>query len=184
MRRALLPCLLIGLAACRAIDTSQHVIVIPDSAIVYRFEHTLLGYTYVDTTTGFDLHLLWLSGEPYAGVNCIALSPHTPTDTVGTFVFVFQGLNEGRILRTDHSVQDTIAGIFLRGDEGTHGTFALQSSGVLKLNWADGVRSRYFDPKAIIRLSNDTIFSDVVRTSNADSVADSWKVRWVRGTCS
>ena len=181
MRRIVTVCAILAVCACNKFDTTQPTI--PDGAIVYRFAPTLLRYTGVDTTHNFDLHLTWLPLEPFFGWTCIALSPRTPTDTIGNFVFVILGANTGRVERIDHGLTDTTAGIFIPDSLGNRGTFAVTSTGQLKLFWTTGVPKRYFDPAASIRLANDTIFSDVVRKSNADSVQDNWQVRWVRGDC-
>ena len=170
------------IAGCKSLDVP--VIAIPDGSEVFVMAPTLLNYHFVDSSVTPRLELTWLPGEPYAGNNCIALKAATPTDTTGTFVFVFNGPNVGRMFRNLAGVTDTVKGIFRSGHEGSHGTYAVTSSGQLKLFWADATAGRsYFAPEASIRLAGDTIASDVLRTASGDSVTTEWHVRWLRGTC-
>src|SRR5437868_3745495 len=104
MRRLATLFALLLLADCKSLDVP--VAVIPEGALVYRVEPTILTYLLTDTTHLTDLHLRWITDAPppqmpLAGWNCIALSPSTPTDTTGTFVFAFVGPNIGRLERTD-----------------------------------------------------------------------------------
>jgi hypothetical protein len=171
-----------GLTACGSLGVD--VIPIPEGSEVFVLEPTLLNYHFVDTSGAARLELTWLPTEPYAGYTCLALKPTTPTDTTGSFVHAVVGQNVGRQLRNNNGFVDTTAAIFLSGQEGTHGTFVVNSAGVLKLNWADGGAARsFFDPSAVIRLSGDTIASDVQRSASGDSVTVEWHVRWLRGTC-
>ena len=157
---------------------------IPANAIVYEIAPKKLKYDYVDTTvssTPYTLH--WLSDSTYTGFNCIGLVPRAAPDTTGTFVFVFSGTNTGYIKRLQNGTTDTTSAFFLPPlgfDQGTHGNYALDSSGKLKLFWADGTQSRYFDPAAVIRLHNDTLTSDFSFKASGDSVQFSWQVNWVR----
>jgi hypothetical protein len=183
MRRLATLFALLLLADCKSLDVPM--VVIPDGALVYRIEPTLITYLFTDTTHLTDVHLRWITDAPppqmpLAGWNCIALSPNTPTDTTGSFVFAFVGPNIGRLEQTVQGVTDSINGYLLRGDQGTGGNFVVHSSGQLTLNWHDGTRSRFFDPAASIRLANDTIFSDADLRDRGDSVRAQWKIRWVR----
>lgn len=180
-RPALLAALLLA-AACKSLDVP--VIAIPDGSEVFVMDPTLLNYHFVDSSAVSRLELTWLPKEPYAGDNCIALKATAPTDTTGTFVFVHNGPNVGRMLRNTAGVTDTVQGIFLSGHEGTHGTYAVTSSGQLKLFWVDASAARsFFEPAASIRLAGDTVASDVLQKASGDSVSTEWHVRWLRGTC-
>jgi hypothetical protein len=172
------------LGACRTLNLDSGTVEIPPGYDVFRLQPKLLVYSFVDTTHGMDLHLKWLPDSAYIGFTCIGLSPRTVPDTTGSFVFSFTGLNIGVLQKVDHGDTNLQAGVFLRGDEGSRGTYAITSTGALNLFWSNGVRSRYFDNAAVIRMTGDTIFSDVVRRSNADSVQDAWHVAWLRGDCS
>ena len=66
---------------------------------------------------------------------------------------------------------------------GTHGSYVVNASGKLTLNWVDGARNRYFAPSAVIRLYGDTIESVADLRAKADSVRDQWHVYWLHGTC-
>ena len=157
---------------------------IPANAIIYEIVGKRLTYDYVDTTQSgnpYILHLL--SDTTYTGFNCIGLVPRSSVDTTGTFVFRYQGTNTGLLRQTRNGTTDTTTFYFLppiNYDQGTHGNYALDSSGRLKLFWADGFQSRYFDPSAIIRLHSDTITSDVTFKANGDSVKITWQANWVR----
>lgn len=173
--------ILLALGACKPLD--QPVVDIPPGSDVFRLDPSLLAYSYVDTSTGLDYRLQWLAGEPFAGHNCIGLLPRSASDTIGTFVFVFSGANQGLLERYQSGVVDTTVGSLLFGNEGTHGSYALSSTGTLNLIWADGTRSRFFDPSAVIRLSGDTIYSDVDLRFKGDSLRIRWAVRWRRNAC-
>jgi hypothetical protein len=174
--------LALTLGACKSLDVP--VVTIPEGSDVFVMEPSLLNYHFVDSSGASRLVLDWLPKEPYAGTNCLALLPGTPGDTTGTFVFAILGANVGRQLRDDHGVMDTTAAIFLSGHEGTHGTYAVHSNGSLKLNWADAEPGRsFFDASASMRLSGDTIASDILTKASGDSVSAEWHVRWLRGTC-
>jgi hypothetical protein len=173
----------LGLGACKSLEVPS--VQIPDGSIQYVFSPTSLFYDYIDTTAGIKLHLTYLPQQPYAGTNCIALSPNNGTDTVGSFVFAFRGANNGGVLRVDHGSIDTTTFILLTGQEGNHGSYVLHSNGTLNMTWADWPphRSRFFVDSAQIRIIGDSIASDVVNEEFADSVHAIWHVRWVRGTC-
>ncbi len=163
---------------------------IPSNAIVYVFgvrTLPLLTYTYVDTSRGLSVHQRWLTDVVfpgttvgYVGVSCIGLVPHASADTFGTFVFQNVGANVGRLQRIEGATTDTVPVSFLPGvKQGTHGSYSLDTaSGALKLLWADGTPTQYFDPRAAIRLINDSITSRAELSAFADSQHVSWRVTW------
>lgn len=154
----------------------------PANAIVYKIDPALLSYTFVDQTVQGGFSLAWLPVEPYIGINCIGLVPKSAQDTSGTFVFGYYGPNTGRIeRRTVAGITDTTTGYFLPAtafSQGTHGTYAVDQTGRLKLFWADGTQTRYFDAGADIRLFGDTIRAVADTRSNADSIRAQWTVYW------
>lgn len=185
IRRVALPLLAFALtAACGSLDLPAPVN-IPDGAAIYRIEPTLVSDEYIDTTAGRNVGLTWLSGQGFDGYNCFGFSPTTPTDTTGSFVFGWAGPNTGTLERRTSGVIDTTVGYFISSQApGTHGTYVVGSSGTLTLNWADGVRNRYFAPSAVIRLVGDTVESRADLRARGDSVRDQWHVYWIASpTC-
>jgi hypothetical protein len=179
VRRFALPLLGAALAAACVSPSEPNPANIPAGAIIYVIAPQLLSDEYIDTTAGQNLALTWLSSQPYLGYNCLGFSPTTPTDTTGTFVFGRAGLNVGVVERRNHGVTDTVPGYFIDPQSpGTHGSYMVESSGKLTLNWADGVRNRYFAPSAVIRLYGDTVESRVDLRAKADSIRDQWHVYW------
>ena len=67
--------------------------------------------------------------------------------------------------------------------QGSHGQYVLDSAGHLKLTWADGNATQYFDPTADLELHGDTLTSRAELSAHADSVHASWSVTWVRNIC-
>jgi hypothetical protein len=175
---------LAGPAACVKYEPTGLSIPIPSNARVYTMVDSILSYHYVDSTHGSSAELWWEPQRGFEGFNCIGLVPSSPTDTVGTFVFAFQGRNVG-ILRERVFLDTTfVTGFFLPSPNlGTHGSYVLDSAGHLKLTWADGTATQYFDPTADIQLHNDTITSRAELSARADSVHASWSVSWARSTC-
>jgi len=170
-----------SLALLVACATETETLHIPDNAIVYKIDPPSLRYEYVDTTAGRVYLLSWLPAYGFSGVNCIGLIPRTSVDTIGTFVFEAKGANTGRLLRTENGLQDTATAYFLPSNEaplGTHGTYAIDSSNRLKLFWADGTPTRYFDPSADLRISGDTIRSYSDLRAFGDSLRVQWTVMW------
>ncbi len=174
------------LAGCLKSFSDAPSIEVPEGSIQFVFDPSTLHYDFYDSTPPtMALQLSYLTGQPYAGSNCIALSPNSPTDTAGSFVFARTGLNLGRMLQTDHGVSDTAAFKLLSGHEGSKGTYVIRSSGAIAFTWQDWQQdphySRFFVDSANIRIIGDSIASDVV---NADPTSKAiWSVRWVRGIC-
>jgi len=179
VRRLALPLLGAALTAACVGASAGDQTNIPAGAIIYKIEPQLLADEYIDSTAGQTLALTWLSSQGFVGYNCLGFMPTTPTDTVGTFVFGRAGPNTGRLERRSNGVTDTIPGYFIdQQAPGTHGTFVVNSSGKLTLNWADGAQNRYFAPSAVIRLYGDTVESRVDLRAKADSIRDQWHVYW------
>jgi hypothetical protein len=158
---------------------------VPDGSITYRIDPSSIQYHFTDirVASGGDLELSWLPLLGFTGDNCVALLPRSATDTVGTFVFAYAGPNTGRIARRRGAITDTVPGYFLPAagsDQGTHGSYAVGATGLLKLAWADGIQTQYFDPGAVLRLVNDTITATADLRFVADSVRYTWHVSWVR----
>lgn len=174
-----------GLVSCTN-DLGVPVVEIPEGSDQFSLAPSLLNYELVDSSSIQKIKLTWLPLEPFAGSNCIALSPTTPAQDAGTFVFARFGANIGRmqqiVLPAD---TDTVLGILLSGHEGTHGTYTISPSGAMTLNWADAQADQrsYFDPAATIRILGDTIFSDIQKSDHGDSAHVEWHVRWLRGVC-
>jgi hypothetical protein len=181
--------LAVALAACRSTDLEESFPLleqIPDDAtVIYRIEPTLIGYHFRDTTAGQDLELRWVDipQQPFAGYNCVAFSPLSPTDTVGTFVFVARGPNQGFVERMTPVVTDTVTGYFIGNGQGSRGSFVLDSQNRLTLTWANGTPQRYFDPSAVLRISADSLISDADITQAADSIHATWHVVWTVNAC-
>ncbi len=188
-RFALALTLALGLAACRSTDLEESFPLqeqIPATATaIYRIEPTLIDYRFRDTTAGQDLELRWvhIPQQPYSGYNCVAFSPLSPGDTVGTFVFVARGPNQGYLERTTPVLTDTVAGYFIANGQGSRGSFVLDSQNRLTLTWANGTPSRYFDPSAALRISADSLISDADITQAADSIHATWHVVWTINAC-
>ncbi len=153
----------------------------PD-AQVYFFDATKLVYMFTDTSRPNNYHLRWLNDTIFVGYNCIGLTPRSPTDTVGTFQFYWSNGNTGLLERTNNNVTDTVQGLFLTGLEGTKGTYAINSTGRVVLNWQDwnGTPTRYFDALAVIRLTGDTLRSTADLRFKADSIRSIWDASWIR----
>jgi len=184
VRRLTLPLLAFAIvAACSSLEGPKQV-EIPEGAFIYKFAPGLLTYEGVDSTLGGHFEFTWLSGEAFFGANCLAFLPTTPTDSTGSFVFAWSGQNIGRVERRSNGVPlDTVTGYFMATDPpGTHGSYAVSSTGALTLNWADGARNRYFAPTASLRLVTDTVeaFADI--KARGDSIRDQWHVYWVAST--
>jgi hypothetical protein len=182
------------LVACRGTDLQlslPHSEDIPaDAVFIYRFDPTLLTYDFVDSTQLGQVHLRWLppsARTPFTGYTCFALTPRTPTDTIGSFVFIARSANSGYLERkipaAVDSTTDTTAAYFLTGLEGSRGTYALDSQGTLRLSWSNGQQLRYFDPAATLRIATGLLTSDVTLRYSADSVTATWGVGWVSGPC-
>ena len=172
-----------GLGACMSLDVPT--VEIPPNSVQFVFDPAALYYDFYDSTGTNRLHLTFLADRPFAGSNCLALSPNG-SDTVGSFVFATVGQNVGSLVREDHGAIDTAAFFLLSGQEGTKGNYVIHSNGKLKLTWTDwkeGSPSRYFVDTANVRIIGDTIASDVINADHADSAKATWRVRWVRGTC-
>ena len=153
--------------------------------IVYRLRPQFITYIFDDSSqAGLVMHLEWLADSTFFGTSCIGFSPASATDTTGTFQFYTVGGNQGFLSQTINGVQDTVPGLLLSGQEGTHGTYTLFSSGQVVLDWADGGQvTRYFDPQANIRFIADTLRSTADLRYNGDSTRAQWDVRWVLGNC-
>jgi hypothetical protein len=68
--------------------------------------------------------------------------------------------------------------------QGSHGHYVVDSAGHLKLTWANGTATQYFDPTADLQLHGDTLTSLAELSALADSVHASWSVTWARtGFC-
>ncbi|HEY2806837.1 MAG TPA: hypothetical protein VGI92_13340 [Gemmatimonadales bacterium] len=187
MRRSLLfAAAVLVLAACNHLDNqvSIPVINIPSGYVAYPFAPTLMTYSFVDTSTGTNLHLNWITQQNFLGINCFGLSPRANGDTTGSFVFQFAGANVGQLSRLQNGQLDSTIGYFLQGNEPTHGSYAVTSTGALKLTFADGSSDgRFLDASSVIKLVGDTIISDTDLKSNGDSVHAVWHVDWVKGVC-
>lgn len=154
------------------------------NAIVYRIQPQLISYLFTDTTAGQNLSLDWLSDTTFFGHNCIGFTPRSSIDSIGTFQFYSTGGNQGYIERTISGAKDTVVGLFLTGEEGTHGNYILSSTGRVTLSWLDGgVITRYFDPAAVIQFSGDTLRSIADLRFQGDSVRAQWDVSWILGSC-
>jgi hypothetical protein len=185
VRRFALPVIGAALAAACIGPADTNQANIPDGAIIFKIAPQLLTDEYIDTTAGNQFGLTWLSSQGFIGYNCFGLSPTTPTDTTGTFVFGRAGPNTGRLERRNHGVTDTVPGYFIDTQApGTHGTYVVDASGKLTLTWVDGARTRYFAPSATLRLYTDTIESTADLRAKADSIRDQWHVYWTNSpTC-
>ncbi len=181
VRRLSPPLLALALAvACNALDGPERVD-IPEGASIYKLAPTIMSYEGVDSTQGGHFAFTWLAGETFFGTNCLAFSPTPAASTSGSFVFFWTGENSGRVeRRSSGAVLDTVQGFFMAVDEpGTHGTYDVNASGALTLNWANGSRNRYFDPTATLRLSGDTVESVADLRARGDSIRDQWHVYWI-----
>lgn len=179
VRRVALPFAGLALAAACVSPSESDQVNIPDGAIIYKIAPQLLSDEFSDISAGQNYGLTWLSSQGFIGYNCFGFSPTTPTDTTGTFVFGRAGPNTGRLERRNNGTTDTVPGYFIDTQEpGTHGTYVVDATGKLTLNWTNGARSRYFAPNAVIRLYGDTVeaFADI--RAKADSVRDQWHVYW------
>jgi hypothetical protein len=192
MTRHRLPwALALALAACSTLDVQETLPVqeqIPANAFaVYVLEPSLIAYLHTDSTTaGQGLKLRWVHvpGVSFAGYNCVALSRQSPSDTVGTFVFVARGANLGVLERTRPEGVDTIAGYFIAAGQGSRGSWALDSQNRLRLFWNNGTPSRYFDPAAAQRISADSLIADADLREVGDSIHTIWHVVWrQQGPC-
>ena len=186
-----------ALVACGGSDIPSdlpHQQTIPANASnnIFRVDPTQIGYDYVDTTQGKNTHLLWLDDQPFSGYNCIAFAPRSATeDTIGTFVFMARGTNTGFVERHDQTTVDTATAYLLIGNEGSRGTYTIDPSNQLHLNWYNGEQNRYFDPTAVLRfgtggLSSDNLTSNVTLHFAADSITARWGIFWARvsaGVC-
>lgn len=174
-------------AACVTGDNTLPVF--PSNAAVYVFgvkTLPLLVYTRVDTTTGIKLHQRWLTDRGFVGAACLGLVPHTAvTDTFGTFLFGYYPPAVGQVEEINSGVTDTaLKSIQPLTPEGTHGAYAVDTtSGHLKLVWADGTPSQYFDPSADIRLVRDTITIHAELSAFADSVHVTWRMTLAHDVC-
>jgi hypothetical protein len=173
--------------ACLTNDST--VPVFPSNANVYVFSVRtlpLLVYAYVDTASGVNLHQRWLTDRGFAGAACLGLVPHTAvTDTFGTFIFGYTGPNIGEVEEHNNGTIDTVLKYFAPvPSEGTHGSYNLDTtSGRLKLSWADGTPTQYFDPSSDIRLIRDTITTHAELSAFADSIHATWRVTWAHEIC-
>ncbi|MFI5279595.1 MAG: hypothetical protein ACHQU1_03790 [Gemmatimonadales bacterium] len=176
-------------AACLSSDSSLPVF--PSNAAVYVFNDStlpLLVYNFTDTASGANLHQHWLLDRGFAGAACIGLVPHAAvTDTFGTFLFGYYppAIGEVKDSNAINGVVDTLLKTFIAlPAEGTHGTYAVDTAtGRVKLNWADGTPSQYFDPSADIRLIRDTLTTHAEISAFGDSIHVTWRVTWARGIC-
>ena len=163
------------------LSTDNGTVQIPPNAIIYKLDPSLLRYTYTDTTAGNNYFLTWLPTEAFVGINCLGIVPRSSVDTTGTFVFASNGPNTGRLEHRENATTDTVTAYFLPVSDyaqGTHGTYAVDQTGRMKLFWADGTQSRYFDPSATIRLFGDTIRSVSDIKTRGDSLRVVWDVWW------
>jgi hypothetical protein len=182
LRRPWLAGLMVAVVACGS-DSPAGPPFGPD-AIVYRIQPQLISYLYTDTTAGQDFHLDWLSDTTYFGRNCIGFTPRSAIDTIGTFQFFAAGGNQGYIERTIAGTKDTVPGVFLTGEEGTGGSYVLESSGRVTLTWQDGgTITRYFDPAATLRFSGDTLRATADLRFRGDSIRALWDVSWIVANC-
>lgn len=169
-------------AGCGSIADGSGSPTIPDGSTIFKLEPALLQYHYVDTSGINNVTLTWLPSQGFVGYNCLAFKPNTPTDTTGTFVFAWNGQNTGRVQRESPGILDTLQAFFFpptASPLGTHGTYVTDSSGKVKLTWADGVRSRYFQDAADIRFSGDSVISKVDVKAVGDSIHEQWTVYWI-----
>lgn len=188
VHRRLLLGLALGLAACRSSDVNVEALpfeeTIPaDAGYIYRIEPTLIGYFYEDSTSGQLMTLRWLPANGFNGYNCVALTPRSPTDSIGTFVFVAREANQGLLERYMLGAADTVPGFFIGAGQGSRGTYVRDAQDRVTLFWANGTPSRYFDPSATMRLSQDSLISDVALSERGDSVSATWHVVWRERPC-
>jgi hypothetical protein len=187
-KRFLLAVLLAGLAACKTVDVGVESLpyneeIPTGAALVYRIEPSRIEYHYTDSTSGQTMTLRWLSSQGFVGYNCVALSPRTPTDTIGTFSFVARGANQGLLERFQLGAADTILGYFIASSQGSRGTYVRDAQDQLTFFWTNGTPSRYFDPTATIRIAADSLISAVSLSDRADSIAVQWRVVWTENAC-
>jgi hypothetical protein len=154
--------------------------------LVYRLQANAIFYDFVDTTAGLNYRLRWLSDTTFSGLNCLGFRPLSVGADTGTFQFYFEGSNEGLIEENTSGVLDTVIGVFLSGEEGTHGAYKISATNELTLHWADAGAdiTRYFDPAADIRFVHpDTLRSSADLRFQGDSIRAQWDVRWVARQC-
>jgi len=158
--------------------------VIPDGTPVYRIDESQLFYAFRDTSAGRDIILSWLNTPtvaPLLGYNCLGMLPDGLGDSTGTFIFAWNGPNTGFVERWIGTTADTAVAYFFPpegSDQGTEGSYVVNSAGELTLNWANGIQSRYFQPGAILTFRTDTIVSVVDVLSRGDSIREQWRVVW------
>jgi hypothetical protein len=188
--RAVLVVACAAFAACGGTDIPSdlpHQQNIPASATaIFRIDPTQMVYEFDDSTGGQKTHLSWLPSMPFAGYNCIAFSPRSPTeDTIGTFVFVARGPNTGFLERQDHisNVTDTTTAYLLAGSEGSRGTYLIDSTSQVHLFWSNGQQNRYFAPTAVLRIVGSDLTSNVTLTFAADSIRVQWGLLWTISSC-
>ena len=171
--------LALALAACIG-DPAEPPPVMPPGSIVFTFEPTALTYTFLDSTVTPPFRLDWLAPN-FSGFNCVGLLPSSPADTAhGTFTFSWSGDNVGLVQRSNTIDMDTVFGYFLPEDrKPTQGSYSIDGNGVITVSWNDGNPTRYFDPAGTLRLSADSVISDVVLKTRGDSVQEIWRVAWI-----
>jgi hypothetical protein len=150
---------------------------------VYRVVPSLIQYNYTDTRPATEETLRWLSSQGFLGYNCIALTPLSPADSVGTFVFVARDANRGLLERVRHTIADTVAGYFVANGQGSRGTYVRDSQGLVTLHWNNGLAARYFDPSATIRIAGDSLIASATIREQADSILSTWNVTWTEQPC-
>jgi len=180
VRHLALPIVASTIAGACVSPSESSLVNIPPGAKIYVIAPQLLSNEFIDTTGGQSFALTWLVDLGFEGYSCFGFSPSTPTDTVGTFVFGRAGPNDGWLQRRANGLVDTVRGYFIDAQlPGTHGSYVVESSGKLTLNWSDGTRTRYFAPSAVLRMTSDTVESTVDLRASADSIRDQWHVFWI-----
>jgi len=177
-RRFALAAAVLAAAACT--ETGPVIPDLPAHTQHYQFNSLLLNYVYVDSTPGASVRLEWSQDTTFVGFTCVQLVARVPGDTIGDFYFRISGANSGQLQREADGIIDTVDAFFLPpgGAQGSGGTYVAHTTGIVDLNWRDGLQSRYFDPTAVIRLSGDTLFSDV--TLGFTNGVVEWHVGWIR----
>lgn len=166
----------VPLAACTEPPAEPEL---PAHALPYLFYYPELRYEFVDSTPNNSYRLDWVGGSAstFQGYNCVILIPRTPGDTIGEVIFRIRGANQGRLVITNAGGADSANAFFLAQDFPTRGRFVVTTAGALTIIWDDGQPSRYFAPEAILRIAQDTLYSDVRHDFTNGFVT--WHVAWV-----
>ena len=174
-------------AGCLTKDSS--IPVFPSNARVYVFNDStlpLLVYNFIDTASGANVRQHVLVDRGFAGAICLGLIPKMAvTDTFGTFMFAYYPPAIGEVVDSNAGTIDTILKVFIPNQYmGSKGAYAVDTAtGKVKLTWADGTPSQYFDPAADVRLIRDTLTTHAEISAFADSIHATWRMTFTHSVC-